>query len=173
MKSFLTQKVDIKTKYSNNEYYLYHFFHTITKVYPDNVILIAPYVFFFAKGEKYYKGKSKLNTIRKKLVNKKVMIVKSEPTLIRLLFSLFPDTYIHDVLLDVKEDGTRLITILFYFYEDRAIAIGRKGTYIKTINRIFNEYIYLEYNSTPIEIKCKAINQSLFLYPFKNQEFTL
>ncbi len=158
VKSFLTQKVNIKTKYSKDERDLYLFFNKITHVYPDKVILMPPYVFFFAKNENYYKGKRKLHTIRKQLVNKKVMIVKTEATLIRLLFSLFPDTYIHDVIVDIKEDGTRLITILFYFYEDRGIAIGRKGTYIKAINRIFDECIYLETNSTPIEIKCQAIN---------------
>jgi len=75
-----------------------------------------------------------------------------------LLFSLFPDTYIHDVLLGIKDDGARLITIFFYFYEDRGIAIGRNGTYIKIINRIFDEYVYLENYNTPIEIKCDAIN---------------
>jgi hypothetical protein len=158
VKSFLTQKVKIKTKYSKDEFDLYNFFFKITNVYPDNVILMHPYVFFFAKNENYYKSKRKLNTIRKKLRNKKVMIVKTEPTLIRLLFSLFPDTYIHDVLLDIKEDGTRLITILFYFYEDRGIAIGKKGSYIKAINRIFNEYFIFWTNTSPIEIKCVAIN---------------
>ena len=87
----------------------------------------------------------------------KVLIIKSESTLIRLLFSLFPDTYIHDIIVDIK-NGTRLITILFYFFEDRGIAIGRNGTYIKIINRIFDEYVYLENYNTPIEIKCDAIN---------------
>lgn len=158
VKSFLKQKIKIKKKYSMNEFYLYHLFLKTTGVYPDNVILVPPYVFFFAKNENYYQGKRKLKVLRKKLPNKKIMIVKSESTLIRLLFSLFPDTYIHDILLDIKENGTRLITILFYFYKDRAIAIGRKGTYIKTINRIFNIYICLENNSAPLEIKCQAIN---------------
>jgi len=158
VKSFLTQKVKIKKKYTMNEFYLYHLFLKITNVHPDNVILVPPYVFFFAKSENYYKGKRKLNTIRKKLPNKKVMIVKSEPTLIRLLFSLFPDTYIHDILLDIKENGGKQITILFYFYEDRAIAIGRKGAYIKTINWIFNEHIYLENNSNSMEIRCHVMN---------------
>lgn len=86
------------------------------------------------------------------------MIIKSESSLIRLLFSLFPDTYIHDVIVDINESGTRVITILFYFYKDRGIAIGRNGTYIKIINRIFNDYIFLENYNTPIEIKCDAIN---------------
>ncbi|MFX1340186.1 MAG: hypothetical protein ACFFDK_16365 [Promethearchaeota archaeon] len=158
VKSFLTQKIKIKKKFSKDEFDFYHFFLEITDVHPDNVIFMPPYVFFFAENENYYKGKRKLKTVRKLLANKKVMIIKTEPTLIRLLFSLFPDTYIHDILLDIKENGTKQITIEFYFYEDRAIAVGRKGTYIKTINRIFNECIYLENKCTPIEIRCHSIN---------------
>jgi len=161
------QKLKIKKKYSNNGIKLYHFFRNNTGVNPDNVIFISPYIFFFVSSEDYFKAKRLLKKIRTKLINKKVMIIKSESSLIRLLFSLFPDTYIHDIIVDINESGTREITILFYFFKDRGIAIGRNGTYIKIINRIFDEYVYLEkkkqnkkhtHYNTPIEIKCDAIN---------------
>lgn len=158
IKSFLTQKLTIKKKFSNNEIKMYDFFRNNTGVNPDNVILMPPYVFFFVSSEDYFEAKRLLKKIRTKLINKKVMIIKSESSLIRLLFSLFPDTYIHDVIVDINESGTRVITILFYFYKDRGIAIGRNGTYIKIINSIFDEYVYLESYNTPIEIKCDAIN---------------
>jgi len=158
VKSFLTQKLTIKKKFSNHEIKLYHFFRNNTRVNPDNVIFISPYIFFFISSEDYFKAKRLLKKIRTKLINKKVLIIKSESTLIRLLFSLFPDTYIHDIIVDTNQSGTRVITILFYFYEDRGIAIGRNGTYIKIINRIFDEYVYLENYNTPIELKCDAIN---------------
>ena len=158
VKSFLTQKLTIKKKFSNHEIKLYLFFRNNTGVNPDNVIFISPYIFFFISSEDYFKAKRLLKKIRTKLINKKVLIIKSESTLIRLLFSLFPDTYIHDIIVDTNQSGTRVITILFYFYEDRGIAIGRNGTYIKIINRIFDEYVYLENYNTPIELKCDAIN---------------
>lgn len=159
VKSFLTQKVKIKKKFFKDEIFLYHFFKNITKIYPDNVIFISPYIFFFVKSEDYFKAKRLLKTIRTKLLNKKVMIIKSESTLIRLLFSLFPDTYIHDVIVNrINEKNTRTITIIFYFYEDRGIAIGRSGNYIKIINRIFEEYILLENSNGSLEIKCDIIN---------------
>lgn len=157
VKTFLMQKLKIKKKYSKDEFDLYQFFLKTTRIHPDNVIFVPPYIFFFVKSENYFEAKRLLKKIRTKLINKKVLIIKSESTLIRLLFSLFPDTYIHDIIVDIK-NGTRLITILFYFFEDRGIAIGRNGTYIKIINRIFDEYVYLENYNTPIEIKCDAIN---------------
>ena len=154
IKSFLTQKLTIKKKFSNNEIKLYHFFRNNTGVNPDNVIFISPYIFFFVSSEDYFKAKRLLKKIRTKLINKKVLIIKSESTLIRLLFSLFPDTYIHDIILNIDEYGRKIITLIFYFYEDRGIAIGTSGNYIKIINRIFDEYILLEKSNGLLEIKC-------------------
>ena len=47
VKNFLTQKIEIRKKFSNDERHLYNFFFQITNAYPDNVIIITPYVFFF------------------------------------------------------------------------------------------------------------------------------
>ena len=92
------------------------------------------------------------------------MIIKTESTLIRLLFSLFPDTYIHDIELNTDEYGRKVITIIFYFYEDRGIAVGRGGTYIKIINGIFDEYINLENSNSLIKIRC------IFIDPKKEEK---
>ena len=88
------------------------------------------------------------------------MIINSESTLLRLLFSLFPDTYIHDIIVNINENETRVITIIFYFYEDRGIAVGRKGGYIKIINQMFDNFIILEKNDMPLKIKCEIANLS-------------
>ncbi len=158
--SFLTQKLTIKKKFSNHEIKLYQFFFRVTEIYPDNVLFLSPYIFFFIKPKYYFKAKRFLNSIRTKLINKKIMIINSESTLLRLLFSLFPDTYIHDIILNTNENETRIITIIFYFYEDRGIAVGRKGSYIKIINQMFNNFINLEKNDMPLKIKCEIATLS-------------
>ena len=161
VKTFLTQKLTIKKKFSNQEIKLYQFFFRITEIYPDNVLFLPPYIFFFIEPEYYFKAKRFLKSIRTKLLNKKVMIINSESTLLRLLFSLFPDTYIHDIIVNINENETRVITIIFYFYEDRGIAVGRKGNYIKVINQMFDNFINLEKNDMPLKIKCEIANFSL------------
>ncbi|MFX1259778.1 MAG: hypothetical protein ACFFAN_18150 [Promethearchaeota archaeon] len=158
-KSFFAQKVKIKKIFSNSEIKLYYFFHQKTKIYPNNIITIGRFIFFFVKGENYFKANRFLKTIRIQLKDKKVLIISSETTLIKLLFSFFPDTYIHDVRLYKKKNtGKRLINVIFLFYEDRRIAIGRSGDYIKIVNKIFEKYIDLENINDTIEIKCVFVN---------------
>ncbi len=158
-RSFLTQKVKIKKKYSNKEIQFHHFFHQNTKIFPENVIIHNQFIFFFVKSEDYFKAKRVLKTLRTQLIDKKILIIRSETTLIKLLFSFFPDTYIHDITLNVVENtGKRLVKIIFLFYEDRGIAIGRSGDYINVINYLFKKYIILEKFNTSIEIKCEIID---------------
>ncbi|TFG24297.1 MAG: hypothetical protein EU529_04790 [Promethearchaeota archaeon] len=157
-KSFLTQKVKIKKKYSNKEIQLHHFFHQKTKIFPENVIIHNQFIFFFVKSEDYFKAKRLLKNLRTQLIDKKILIIRSETTLIKLLFSFFPDTYIHDITLSIVENtGKRLVKIIFLFYEDRGIAVGRSGDYINLVNKIFENYITLEKFNTSIEIKCEII----------------
>ena len=158
VKSFLMQNLIIKKKFSNHEMNLYHFFFKITGIYPDNIIFLPPYVFFFVKSEYYFRAKRFLKSLRTQLSNKKVMIINSESSLIRLLFNLFPDTYIHDIILEVNNKNTRIIKIIFYFYEDRGIAVGKKGNYIKIINKLFEKFINLEKNDKPLQVKCDIVD---------------
>ena len=158
-KSFLTQKVKIKKKYSNKEITYHHFFHQKTNIYPDNVIILHQFIFFFVKSEDYFKAKRLLKTLRTQLIDKKILIIRSETTLIKLLFSFFPDTYIHDITLNNAENtGKRLVKIIFLFYEDRGIAIGRSGDYINIVNNIFENFITLEKFDNQIEIKCDIVD---------------
>jgi hypothetical protein len=92
------------------------------------------------------------------LKSKKILIIREEPTLIRLIFSFFEDTYIHNVRLN--EGPTRdIINVLFSFNKDGAVAVGIDGRYIKAVNYIFRNYITLNYRfnkfeSYPLELKC-------------------
>lgn len=159
-KSFLTQRVKIKKKYSNKEIQFHHFFHQKTKIFPENVIIHNQFIFFFVKSEDYFKAKRLLKNLRTQLIDKKILIIRSETTLIKLLFSFFPDPYIHDIKIEINEEnGKKFKTITIYFlsFEERGIAIGRRGAYIKAVNEIFEKYIIYEKKALPINLKCKLI----------------
>ena len=152
-KHFLTQKVIMKKKYTNKEIKLYHFFHEKTYIYPCHVISHRNFVFFFVKNSDYFKAKKLRNSLRKGS-HYKILIIRAENTLIRLLFGLFPDTYIHDITIDSNSTNKIVITLFFIFYKDRGIAIGRGGEYIIAVNEIFEKYIILKDFDIPIQIQC-------------------
>ncbi|MFX1556366.1 MAG: hypothetical protein ACFFC9_03860, partial [Promethearchaeota archaeon] len=81
-----------------------------------------------------------------------------ENTLIRLLFSLFQDLYIHDIKIEMNiYTSKKVITVFFLSYKDRGIAVGRNGDYIKSVNKLFEEFVIFEYNRIPIKIRCEVI----------------
>ena len=160
---FFWQIIDIKKRFSNYELKLSQFFFTITNIFPVNVIIKEKYIFFFVNNEDYFKAKEFLRTIRSRLINKKILIFRNEITLIRLLFSIFQDTNIYDIILDQnKSSNKKLVKILYQIAKDRAIAIGNNGLYIKVINFLFEKYIHFrDYNNghikIPIEIRCELV----------------
>ena len=87
-------------------------------------------------------------------VNKKVVIIRAEKTLIKLILGFFPDTYVHQITLDTDRTGKIIVNLHYIFYEDRGIAIGRGGEYIKLVNEVFKKDIELEYDDD-FEIRCK------------------
>lgn len=158
-KIFFLEKLKIKKKYTNTELKLYQYFYEKTKkIYPENVIVINNFIFFFVANEYYFKVKLFLYSLRKEL-NKKVLIIRAENTLINLLFGFFPDIYIHDVKLKIDKDtGLKHILVYFLSFEERAIAIGCNGEYIKAVNYIFDNYVIFKNYDHPIRIKCKLIS---------------
>jgi len=155
---FFSQIINIKKQFFNTELQLSKFFHEITNYFPVCVIRINDFIFFFVKSGDYFVVKSYLKKLRYLIKNKKILIIREEPTLIRLIFSFFEDTYIHNVVL--IENPTRdIINVLFLFNKDRAVAVGIDGSYIKAVNYIFRNYISLKYpfnkiESYPLEIRC-------------------
>jgi transcription antitermination factor NusA-like protein len=85
--------------------------------------------------------------------NNKVIIIRAEKTLIKLILGFFPDTYVHEITLDTDRTGKIIVNLHFIFYEDRGIAIGRGGEYIKLVNEIFKKDVELEYDYD-FEIRC-------------------
>ena len=147
-------------KYSNSELKLHKYFHNKTGgIYPEFVIVIDQFIFFFVKNENYFDSKLYLNVMRREIRNRKILIIRTENVLINILFSLFPDLYIHNISLKRNDSsGKREISVYFLTYKERGIAIGRGAEYIKCVNELFKRYIRFENKSTPIEIKCKNVN---------------
>lgn len=153
------QKVRIIRKFSNYELLLFHFFHEITEIYPKNVIITHNIIFFFIENKDYFEAKTKLPYFRKKLV-KRVILIRAEETLIRLLFAFFPDPYIHDLRIERNLETEKLeINVGFLSFIERGIAVGNNGVYIKAVNFIFQNYVICEENNGfPINVKCEVLS---------------
>jgi len=154
------QKLSVRKKFSNKELLLFHFFYDSTKIFPRNVIIIKDIVFFFLDNENYFEAKSKLPYLRKKFQNRRIVLVREEGVLVNLVFGFFPDPYIHRIRISKNTNtGQILIVIGFLSYEERGIAVGCNGDYIKAINNIFENYVkFAEYQGFQIKIKCEVVN---------------
>ncbi len=153
------QKLTIKKKFSNEELLLFHFFHEITKVFPQNVIVVNEFVFFFLKNENYFSAKSKLPYLRKKFQHRKIMIVREEDVLVNLVYGFFPDPYIHTVIIERNNyTGKMYVMVGFLSYEERGIAVGCNGNYIKAVNEIFERCVIFVNNTRfQVRIKCDVV----------------
>ena len=152
-------KLTVKKIFSNEELLLFHFFYETTKTPPQNVIIVKEFVFFFLKNENYFKAKSKLPYLRKKFQHRKIVIVREEDVLVNLVYGLFPDPYIHTIRIERNVNtGKTNITIGFLSYEERGIAIGCNGNYIKAVNEIFERYvIFVNSEAFQVRIKCDVV----------------
>lgn len=153
------QFVRFTKKYSNSELKLYNYFYSKTEgISPELVVAINQFILFFVKNENYFDSKPFLDSMRREVKGKKILIIRAEKILINLLFSLFPDLYIHNIALEVNDSsGRQEISLYFLSYKERGIAIGRGAEYIKCVNNLFAKHIKFENNHKPIEIKCKNL----------------
>lgn len=148
------QVLRVVNKLMNFEIRLYQYFHQKTRIYPQNVININKFIFFIVKNEDYFIARDYLNSIRKELV-KKVLIIRAENTLINLIYSLFPDLYIHDIKIEWNVfSGKREISICFLSFKERGVAVGCNGDYIKTINQLLEKNVKFQNDEKPIKINC-------------------
>jgi len=91
------QKVKIKKKFKNEELSYLNFFEIKTNVIPENIIIRDNFIFFFVRNEDYFRAKQKLGFFRINFSDKKVLIIRAEKTLTKLIFGFFPDVAIHDI----------------------------------------------------------------------------
>jgi len=144
-------------KYKNFELKLREYFYSRTNgIYPEFIVVINQFIFFFIKKENYFSAKMYLNTMRREIAERKILIIRTERILMNLLFSFFPDLNIDNVKVESdNESGRREISIYFLFYKERGIAIGRNGDYIRAVNEIFKNHVVFENRNTPLQVKCK------------------
>ncbi|NVM35478.1 MAG: hypothetical protein HWN81_07770 [Candidatus Lokiarchaeota archaeon] len=151
------QMVSFIRKYSNFELKLREYFAQKTEgIYPEFIVVINQYIFFFVKKKYYLSAHMHLSAMRRQIRKRKIIIIGIEKILINLLFSFFPDLIIDDIKIEVDNlSGRREISVYFLFFKERGIAIGRNGDYIRAVNSIFENYVVFENNATPLKITCK------------------
>lgn len=116
---FLSQKIGFKKRYSNKHLLLFQYFRTKTKIYPENIIKINGIIFFFVRKKDYFHAKLYQHQLRMEAKNLKVIIISVEETLIKQIFSFFPDIYIHDIKFNVEENKNCSITIITLTKKER------------------------------------------------------
>lgn len=151
------QVLSFKKIYSNFELKLREYFYEKTEgIYPVFVIVIRQFIFFFVKNQDYFSSYSYIDSMRRELGSRKVIIIRIEKTLINMLFNFFPDLNIENVKVEFNNQSRkREISIYFLFFNERGIAIGRDGEYIRAVNEIFDNYVVFENKNTPLKVKCK------------------
>lgn len=150
-------------KYSNYELKLHNYFYMKTKIDPIHINVTridnVEYIFYFIEKESYLKARDHLNSLRNDVKRrKKITIIQADNILINLIYNLFPDLCIQDIVMEAhKFSNYYEVTVLFLkdlnLYH---IAVGRNGGYIKSINKLFDSCIRLDNSDTPIKIKCKV-----------------
>ena len=151
------QLISFKKKYSNYELKLREYFYEKTQgIYPDFVVVVRQFIFFFVKKQHYFSSKVFLDSMRREIGNRKIMIIRIEKTLINMLFSFFPDLNIDNIKTEFgNQSGKKEISLYFLFFEERGIAIGRNGDYIRAVNEIFEKYAVFDNKNAPLKVRCK------------------
>ncbi len=164
---YLRQKVEIKRKFTNKEITLSKKFASYAKVQPDNIIFIEPYIFFFLEPDKYYKTKYFIQTLKKEL-GKKIRLVKfrnKRDTLLDLITSLFPEIFINDYGYYFDSNNQMdVIVVETLTLQERGIAIGRNGEYIKAINALLTNHALYDYRTKYVQIRCVHGNLQHYIY---------
>ncbi len=151
------QFISFKKKYSNFELKLREYFFEKTQgIYPELVVVMKQFIFFFVKNQHYFSSKMYLDSIRREIGNRKILIIRIEKILINMLFSFFPDLNIENIEIEFdNQSGKREISIYFFSFKERGIAIGRNGDYIRAVNKIFEKYVIFENQNAPLKVSCK------------------
>jgi hypothetical protein len=153
----LYQLVTFRKKYSNFELKLREYFFEKTKgIYPEFVVVIRQFIFFFVKKQDYFCSKVYLDSMRREIGNRKISIIRIEKILINVLFSFFPDLNIENIKIEFDNySSNREIAIYFLFFKERGIALGRNGDYIRAVNELFEKFVIFESHNSPLKVKCK------------------
>ena len=155
---FFSQVINIRKKFLNTELKFLKLFYEKTNIFPVSVILIDMFIFFFINSGDYFTAKTHLKKLRHIIKSRKILVIRAETTLIKLIFSFFDDIYVHNVQ-TMENPKRNIIDVLFLCNKDRAVAVGKEGKYIKTVNYLFKNYISFKNpvkktRSIPLELRC-------------------
>jgi len=155
-----TIAISFKKKFTIRELLLHQYFYQCCKVYPKNIILIGNFVFFLVNSRDYFNAKLSLPLMRSHLTIKKLVIIREEKTLLRLLYNFFPDPQVHNIRVNQNgPSGKKEIIVGVSSFVERGIAIGCRGEYIKAVNKLFEENVSFGENfGFQIIIKCEDIH---------------
>jgi hypothetical protein len=153
-----SQVINIRKKFLNQELKFLKLFFEKTNIFPVSVILTDEFVFFFVKSADYFTAKTHLMKLRYIIKSRKILVIRAETTLTKIIFSFFDDIYIHNVRTN-ENPKRNIIDLLFLSNKDRAVAVGKEGKYIKTVNYLFKNYISFKNpvkktGSIPLELRC-------------------
>ncbi|MBY9017457.1 MAG: hypothetical protein KGD66_01380 [Candidatus Lokiarchaeota archaeon] len=97
--------------------------------------------------------------MRRQLRVKKLLIIREEKTLLRLLYNFFPDPYVHDIRVHRNVYSGKIeIIVGFLSFVERGIAIGCRGEYIKAVNKLFEKNVsFGENKGFQVNIKCEVV----------------
>jgi len=155
-KLIFSRKITFSKRFSNSEIKLYKYFQEKTGIFPENVIIQKNFIFFFVKNQHFFSVSNYVESIRKEIPNKKILIIRTEKTLILQIFSLFPDLYLHDVKIKSIDSKKIVVSVYILSFRDRGVAIGREGNYIKAVNELFKNSIKIEDSNLIFEIECQV-----------------
>ncbi|TFF98472.1 MAG: hypothetical protein EU547_01350 [Promethearchaeota archaeon] len=154
-----SKNVKIAKRFSNDELKYMNYFYKKTQEFPENIIIYNRFIFFFIKDQVYFSILKYIPELRKELSAFKLLIIRDETNLLKLCLSFFPDIYIHDIKLKIERRRNRILISLYTLdYNDRGIAIGKRGNYIKTVNDVLKNYVEVQEVSLPIEIEVIIVN---------------
>jgi len=153
------KRVNIVKRFSNNELKYLNYFYNKTHQFPENIIIQNRFIFFFINNQEYFSVLRFIPDMRKELPSYKLLVIRNENNLVKLCLSLFPDIYIHDIKLNIEKNYPRILVSLYTLnYNDRGIAIGKKGHYIKTVNELLASYVKIPDVPLPIELEVIITN---------------
>ena len=158
----LYQEVSLNiNKYTNEELLYYRYFWEQTNTPLLSIIILNKFIFFFINGEYYAEVIEFKYQFRRKIKNRKIQFIFIEDTLLKLIYRFFPDIFIYDLIV-IDDAPIPEIYLTVLSYRERGIAIGRRGDYIKTVNKIFENNV--NFTEQPVKIKCEVVGFLQFNY---------
>ena len=155
-KNFWYQRINVKKHFSNRELLLCDLFYQKTKIYPKNLILLQDFIFCFVDGENYFEVKSFLPYLLKLMVNKIILVIRKEENLIRFLYNLFSNSYVHNISLQLKKNY--VVSIHVFSSDQTKVSIEFLNQYFKVLNKLFEEFVEFEIPPrVPLVINYKLI----------------